>query len=104
MSAEIRLANSALTDLNETRDWYDGKGVPEVGLRLIRRIMERVERLADHPDMGRIVPEFGQASLRELIDPPFRIVYRRDRETVRIIRVWRGERMLRLPDEEDGMI
>lgn len=101
MSAEIRLANSALADLNEIQVWYADEGVPEVGLRLVRRIMERVERLADHPDMGRIVPEFGQASLRELIYPPFRIVYRRDRDAVRIVRVWRGERVLRLPDEKD---
>lgn len=100
MPAEIRLARSALADLNEIKDWYAGEGVPEAGLRLIRRIMERVDRLADHPDMGRIVPEFGQASLRELLSPPFRVVYRRDQDAVRIVRVWRGERLLRLPDDE----
>lgn len=101
---EIRLASSALADLNEIHDWYAREGVPDVGLRLIRRIMEHVERLADHPDMGRIVPEFGQASLRELTNPPFRIIYRRDRDAVRIVRVWRGERLLRLPDDEEGAV
>lgn len=104
MPTEIRLASSALADLNEIRDWYAGEGVPEVGLRLIRRIMERVERLAYHPDIGRIVPEFGQASIRELTHPPFRIVYRRDGDAVRIVRVWRGERLLRLPNDEDETI
>ena len=99
MPVEIGLADSALADLTEIRDWYAREGVPEVGLRLIRRIMERVERLADYPDMGRIVPEFGRPSIRELTHPPFRIVYRRDRGAVRIIRVWRGERLLRLPDD-----
>jgi len=56
-----------------------------------------VEVLADHPDIGRIVAEFGQPFLRELIHPPFRIVYRRDPDRVRIVRVWRSERLLRLP-------
>ena len=75
-----------------------------MGLRLIRRIMERVESLSHHPDMGRIVPEFGQASLRELTNPPFRIIYRRDRDAVRVVRVWRGEGLLRLPDDEEGTV
>jgi len=56
-----------------------------------------VEVLADHPDIGRVVPEFDQPFLRELIHPPFRIVYRRDPFRVRIVRVWRSARLLRLP-------
>ncbi|PIQ97459.1 MAG: addiction module toxin RelE, partial [Nitrospinae bacterium CG11_big_fil_rev_8_21_14_0_20_56_8] len=48
------------------------------------------------------VPEFDQPFLRELIHPPFRIVYRRDPQRVRMVRVWRSERLLHLPtgDEE----
>ncbi len=61
--------------------------------------MERIEHLASHPDIGRVVPEFGQVSLRELIHPPFRIVYRRDPDAVRVVRVWRSERRLRLTDD-----
>jgi toxin ParE1/3/4 len=53
--------------------------------------------LADHPNIGRIVAAFGQAFLREPIHPRFRIVYRLDAQRVRIVRVWRGERLLRLP-------
>ena len=50
MPVEIRLADSALADLNEIQDWYAGEGVPDVGLRLIRRIMGRGERLLRLPD------------------------------------------------------
>jgi len=57
------------------------------------------QSLADHPDLGRVVPEFGQTFLSELVHPPFRIVYRREPDAVRIVRVWRGERRLRLPDD-----
>jgi len=53
--------------------------------------------LADVPEGGRVVPELGVAALRESIHPPFRIVYRIDVERVRIVRAWRGERVLRLP-------
>jgi len=96
----IRLADSALADLEYVQAWYAGQGVPEVGDRLVREILESIEALADQPDMGRMVPEFGLEFLRELIRPPFRIVYRRDRGCVRVVRVWRGERLLMLPEHE----
>jgi plasmid stabilization system protein ParE len=83
--------------LEGIREWYQDQGVPEVGERLILEIFERIETLAEHPEIGQIVPELGQAFLRELIHPPFRIVYRLDPGRVRIVRVWRGERQLRLP-------
>jgi len=96
----IRFAESALTDLESMRAWYAEHGVPDVGGRLLGEIVASIEALADHPDMGRIVPEFEQPFLRELIRPPFRIVYRRDPKRVRIVRVWRSERLLEVPDED----
>ncbi len=95
----IRFAESAITDLEAIGDWYADQGVPDVGDRLIRQIITRIEVLADHPAMGRIVPEFGQPFLRELIQPPFRIVYRNEPNLVRVVRVWRSERLLMLPEE-----
>ena len=50
--------------------------------------------------MGRIVPEFDQPFLRELIRPPLRIVCRRDPKFVRVVRIWRSERLLDVPDED----
>ena len=96
----IRFAESALTDLESIRAWYAEQGVPDVSERLIDEIVASIEALADHPDMGRIVPEFGQPFLRELIRPPFRIVYRRDPKHVRVVRVWRSQRLLDGLDED----
>lgn len=95
----ISFAESALRDLEEIKAWYAEQGVADIGERLIAEVFQRVETLADHPDIGRVVPEFGQSFLRELIYPPFRIVYRHDTKRVRVVRVWRSERLLRLePD------
>ncbi len=96
-AARVSFAESALSDLAGIQEWYTAEGVPEVGDRLVAEIFQRVEVLADHPDIGRIVPEFDQSFLRELIHPPFRIVYRREPLRVRVVRVWRSERLLRLP-------
>lgn len=90
----ISFAESAQSDLEEIKKWYTDQQAPEVGDRLIAEVMGRIETLAAHPDVGRVVPEFEQKFLRELIHPPFRIVYRRDSDKVRIVRVWRSERLL----------
>ena len=97
----ISFAESALRDIEEIKAWYVGQGVPDIGERLVAEVFQRVETLVDNPDIGRVVPEFEQAFLRELIHPPFRIVYRRDTNRVRIVRVWRSERLLHLePDSK----
>ncbi len=95
--ATISFAESALGDLRDIREWFAEQGLPEIGDRLVTEIFERIEVLGDHPDIGRVVPEFVQTFLRELIHPPFRVVYRREATRVRIVRVWRSERLLRLP-------
>jgi plasmid stabilization system protein ParE len=94
----IRFTESALADLKEIRAWYTEQGVRDVGERLLGEIVASIETLASNPDMGRIVPEFEQPFLRELIRPPFRIVYRRDARHVRVVRIWRSERLLGLSD------
>lgn len=97
----IRLAESVITDMDAIRTWYIKQGIPDIGERFVEEIVGRVEALRNHPEMGRIVPEFEQPFLRELIYPPFRIVYRRDPKHVRILRVWRSERQLVLPEDEE---
>ena len=98
----VAFAESALRDLEGIRAWYAEQGVPEVGDRLVAEIFQQLERLVDHPELGRVVPEFDQPFLRELIHPPFRIVYRRDPVRVRVVRVWRSERLLRLSPDTQG--
>jgi addiction module RelE/StbE family toxin len=95
--ARITFAASAIKDLEDLQAYYSGEGVPDIGKRLIAGIMDKVERLGAHPLSGRIVPEFHVEHLRESIYPPFRIVYRYDKNKVRIVRIWRSERLLKMP-------
>lgn len=97
----ISFAESALGELQEVLDWYIEQGVPVVGQRLVSEVIQHIETLADHPDIGRVVPEFEQPFLRELIHPPFRIVYRRETKKVRVVRIWRSERLLSIPDDNN---
>ena len=62
--------------------------------------------MAERPDSVWLDPDMGvcvivnQPFLRELIQPPFRIVYRRQSRRISIVRVWRSERLLRLPGSD----
>ncbi len=93
----ITFAASAVRDLESISSWYTNQQVPAVGEKLLKEIFSEVERLADFPESGRIVPEFGIANLREIVLPPFRIVYRLDENRVRVVRVWRSERLFKMP-------
>ncbi|MBL4832493.1 MAG: type II toxin-antitoxin system RelE/ParE family toxin [Pseudomonas sp.] len=97
---KISFSNSALEDLKEVQAYYNEQEVPEVGSRHLTEIFERVESLPDNPQLGRVVPEFDEPHIREIIHPPYRIVYMLDSKSIQIIRVWRSERLLVLPDSE----
>ncbi|HSB33722.1 MAG TPA: type II toxin-antitoxin system RelE/ParE family toxin [Nitrospirota bacterium] len=95
--AQITFAASALKDLEDLQAYYASEGVLEAGVRLTTEIIGRIERLNAQPSSGRVVPEFNVEHLREIIYPPFRIVYRHDRNKVRIVRIWRSEQLLTMP-------
>lgn len=99
---KVSISESALNDLEAIAEFYTGEGVPEVGARLVEEIVGHFEVLITGPDIGRIVPEFSVEHIREIIHPPFRLVYFREEKEIKIVRVWRSERLLVLPNETWG--
>lgn len=94
---QLLIAHSAFDDLEAIKSYYQESGVAHVGDKFVREIIAHIETLSDHPEIGRMVPEFADPKLRELIHPPFRIVYLLESQVLHIIRVWRSERLLELP-------
>jgi len=65
--------------------------------RVLERIERRAETLCSFPERGRVVPELrdqGELSYRELIEDPWRIVYRIDGATVQVVAVLDARRQL----------
>jgi len=94
----LSFSKSAIEDLKGIKDYYLEQGVPQIGQDFVAAIVEHIETLSAHPDIGRVVPEFNDDSIRELIHSPFRVVYLREIESIKITRVWRSERLLKLPE------
>jgi toxin ParE1/3/4 len=58
------------------------------------RLMAKVDPLATFPQLGRVVPEEGDESIREIILRPYRIIYQvlPAQQVVAIARIWHGAR------------
>ncbi len=97
---KLRIAKSAVADLQAIQAHYKEQGVPHIGNDFVTAILQHIEILQPHPDAGRVVAEFNQENIRELIHTPFRLVYLRQAQEIVLIRVWRSERLLALPDSE----
>jgi len=56
---QISFAHSAVSDLEDVLAFYKEQKIPQVGERLVKKIIQEIELLSEEPDMGRMVPEFG---------------------------------------------
>ena len=87
----------ALEDVQEIRA-YIGRDSRRYARVVAERLVTAVERLSEHPLSGRVVPEAGQLTLREVIEPPYRIVYRVRAELLEVVAVVHSAR--RFPVDE----
>ena len=57
-------------------------------------LMSKVDLLAQFPQLGRVVPEENDETIREIIFRSYRIIYKvlAEKEIVAIARVWHGAR------------
>jgi plasmid stabilization system protein ParE len=97
--AAVSFSRSAVDDLEEIRRHYGELSVPEAAEWFLAEIFKNIEKLRRFPMAGRVVPEFGVEFLRDVVVAPFRVVYRVDPGRVRVVRIWRSERLLDIPEE-----
>lgn len=89
---EIIWSPQAVEDVESIRD-YISRDSPQFGLLTAQRLVEAVERLGRFPESGRIVPEFADPNLREILWRNYRIVYRTTTTAVEIVAVFHGARL-----------
>ncbi len=73
---------------------YIARHSPQYGRGTVERIFARTGQLADHPRLGAEVPEYEDESLRELLENPYRIVYRVYEDRVDVVAVVHGARRM----------
>jgi len=90
---EVRWTSQAADDLEAIVEFISADS-PHYARLLAMDILEAVERLADFPQSGRIVPEIRAPEIREILLGNYRIIYRVRTEAVEILTVYHGARLL----------
>ena len=92
--AQIIWSEPALSDLEAIAD-YIALEDPAAAAALVKRVVAHVEQLAAHPDSGSRPRELTRSRYRQIVEPPCRVFYRHDGQTVFVLHVMRFERLLR---------
>jgi len=85
----VRWTERAVEDLAAIKAFISQES-PAYALAVVGRLYQAVGQLAQFPDSGRIVPEQARSEIRELVRPPYRIVYRRRPDLVEVLLVFRS--------------
>ena len=90
----IRWTDQAIADLAAIRSFIE-QDSPHYASVVVTRLIAAVDRLKDFPQSGRVVPEFAHNAVREIVERPYRIIYRRLHEDeIHILTVHHAARQL----------
>jgi len=85
----------SIIDLKEIFDFIADDSLRYASLTT-NKIYQRVQEIINNPYLGRIVPEFNDKLIRELIEGNYRIIYRIKSDIqIDILRVYHSARLLK---------
>jgi toxin ParE1/3/4 len=87
----VRWTRLALDDLVSARDHLASED-PGAADDLVRKVAGAVRKLRKHPNLGRVVSERRSLGYRELVLPPYRLVYAVVAGEVQMLRLWHSRR------------
>ena len=87
--AEVIWSPQSIHDLESIKSFVAADSPHYAGL-VVQRLVAAVERLAMFPKSGRVVPEFGDPVIREVLWRDYRLVYRLVGKGVEIVTVFHG--------------
>jgi addiction module RelE/StbE family toxin len=93
MAYRVNWSPRALTDVEEIAHFIE-KDSLFYAQAVVTKIVRSIAKLADFPLVGRIVPEFNQPDFRELFVYSYRVIYRVENETVTVVAIIHGKRLL----------
>jgi plasmid stabilization system protein ParE len=73
---------------------YIAQDSPRYAQAMVDRITRRTESLVQFPLMGAVVAEYHDPSIREVLEQPYRIIYRASDKAIDILAVFHGARLL----------
>jgi toxin ParE1/3/4 len=93
---KIRWTRNAAIDLAGIAEFI-AEDNPKAAIVLVQKIKDSVRKMARFPRSGRVVPEFGDEEIREILVGHYRIIYRLAAKSIEILSVFEGHRLFPLP-------
>jgi toxin ParE1/3/4 len=63
-------------------------------LRMVDRLTDRSRQIGQYPESGQVVPEYGDMTIREVIEGAYRLIYRIEKSRIEVLSVIHGSRLL----------
>ena len=79
---------------------YIAEDNPDAAVKWVDGLFATVERLADFPESGRMVPEVGSHRIREVVFGTYRVIYS-NKDQINILTVRRSSQLLRMSELGD---
>ena len=92
--ADVIWTEPALSDLDAIADYIALENAV-AAKELVQRVFEHTDHLEAHPKIGSKLPEYKSWRYRQIVEPPCRIIYRQEKNTVFVIHVMRSEQLLK---------
>jgi len=83
---KIDWSNNAIAHLSAIHE-YIARNSNFYANRVVDRLTRRTQQLATLPMSGRMVPEYGSKEIRELLERPYRLIYRLCPDRIEILAV-----------------
>ena len=89
---EVVWSPSAVRDVEEIYRYISARN-RRAARQAVKTILERVQRLPDHPEIGPVADDIEPVGrYRHLVLRPYRVIYRLEGATLRILRCWDSRR------------
>ena len=73
---------------------YIAKDSPHSALQVVDRITARSKQLSELPNSGRQVPEYQREDIREIMERPYRLIYRITSDQIDVLTVMHYRQVL----------
>jgi plasmid stabilization system protein ParE len=90
---QLRWTLQAAEDLAAIKAFIE-RDSPTYARRVVEELYDAAAGIPAFPDSGRMVPERGDPEIREVLRPPYRIIYRRRADVIQILTVHHSARLL----------
>ena len=93
----LRWTEQAVDQLGAIAE-YVSRSSPVYAEQLVQRITQRLEQVRVFPESGSHVPEAATPDVRQVIEWPYRIIYRARAEAIEVVAIIHGRRNVQPAD------